>query len=35
MKFRMSMVQEFVCFVTMLGFWFVVWFATDLLHHYY
>lgn len=35
MKSNVLTIQELVSFAIMPGFWFVVWFATDWLHHYY
>ncbi len=35
MKFSISVIMDFMSFVTILGFWFIVWFSTDWLHHYY
>ncbi|WP_000145459.1 hypothetical protein [Escherichia sp. TW09308] len=35
MKFKTQTTSGFMSFVTMMGLWFVVWFATGWLHNYY
>lgn len=35
MKSGISVILSFISFVVMMGLWFIVWFGTDWLHHYY
>lgn len=35
MKSGISVILLVINFIAMMGLWFIVWFATDLLHSYY